>query len=543
MNDFEHTEAMREDLSRRGFLSGLAVGGALLVGGLAGCSTGKPDSDTGDAKQEEAEAATSTAPDNIVETVDTDIVIVGAGISGLAAAVQAGQNGNSVILLEKSGEIGGNGMGTECIFAIDTRLQREKGIEIDPVDIVAKELEQSQYRVDGSLWIDMVTSSAANFDWLEECGVEFNGTVDNYSPGGLFETAHWFEGECAAVGYVPPMQEAAKAAGVEIRTGTTAKQLIIADGIATGLYAENTAKESIQINAKAIILASGGIGGNRELLMQQGWSQEQVDEMLFQCVPSVEGDGYRMAMSAGAKDYLSNSADQVFNAIKAFGTDTSAPYNSPLNGGFGLTSMGPCLWVNQAGDRFTPEDLGYINMAAQATACKGNRETYAIFDQSLLDSCTADPADAEIAAAALSGDNDDSIFQADSISELAEHFDLDADELEATVVRYNKLCEIGSDLDFGKSPEFMLPLTTGPFYMAKVVPLLVVVDGGIMTNKHAEVLDSSQMPIPGLYAVGLDGAMLWRNVYTQNMPGTQMGNNVNSGRKAANSAAEYIKAV
>ena len=104
MNDFEHTEAMREGLSRRGFLSGLAVGGALLVGGLAGCSTGKPDSDTGDAKQEEAEAATSTAPDNIVETIDTDIVIVGAGISGLAAAVQAGQNGNSVILLEKSGK-------------------------------------------------------------------------------------------------------------------------------------------------------------------------------------------------------------------------------------------------------------------------------------------------------------------------------------------------------------------------------------------------------------------------------------------------------
>ena len=88
----------------------------------------------------------------------------------------------------------------------------------------------------------------------------------------------------------------------------------------------------------------------------------------------------------------------------------------------------------------------------------------------------------------------------------------------------------------------MTPLENGPFYMGKMVNLLVVIDGGLMTNKRAEVLDSEHAPIPGLYAVGLDGAMLWRNVYTQNMPGTQMGNNINSGRNAANAASKYIKA-
>ena len=67
-----------------------------------------------------------------------------------------------------------------------------------------------------------------------------------------------------------------------------------------------------------------------------------------------------------------------------------------------------------------------------------------------------------------------------------------------------------------------------------------VVDGGIMTNVRSEVLDDASKPIPGLYAVGLDGAMLWRNVYTQNMPGTAMANNINSGRNAANAAAKYI---
>lgn len=527
-------------ISRRGFISGLALGGAVIAGGLAGCSPSKSDSAS---NMETSNTLVQETPANITETLDYDIVVVGGGISGLAATVQAGQNGDKVLLIEKSPELGGNGMGTECVFAIDTHLQQAQGITIDPADIVAKELEQAQYRVDGSLWIDMVSKSAANFDWLEECGVGFNGTVDNYSPGGLYETAHWFEGECAAVGYVPPMKAAAEAAGADIRVGIAASQLIMEDNKVAGIYALDDAGDTVQINAKAVILASGGIGGNTELLVQQGWTQNQVDEMIFQCVPTVEGDGYKMAMAIGAKDYLSSSADQVFNAIKAFGTDTSAPYNSPLNGGFGLTSMGPCLWVNQEGDRFTPEDLGYINMAAQATACKGNRETYALFDQTLLDACTTDPADAEIAEKAFSEDNGDSIFRANSIAELADSFGLDEGNLQATVDRYNELCEGGKDLDFGKRDEFMQPLLNAPFYVAKVVPLLVVVDGGIMTNKRSEVLDGRQVTVPGLYAVGLDGAMLWRNVYTQNMPGTQMGNNVNSGRNAANAANEYLKSV
>lgn len=531
--DFKKTSS---SVSRRGFIGGVAVAGALLAGGLSGCapSGAKADGDAQDAESGQ------TVPENIAEELSCDIVVVGAGISGLAAAVQAGQNGSKVVLLEKAGSAGGNGMGTECLFAVGSHYQKEQGIEIDPVDVVAKELEESQYRVDGSLWMDMIENSASNIDWLEECGVGFNGTVDNYSPGGLYATAHWFEGECGAVGYVPAMQAAAEAKGVEIRFSTAASQLIVDDGKIAGLYAVCNDGSNIRIDCPAVILASGGIGGNKELLLKEGWSQNQLDEMMFQCVPSVEGDGYKMAMAVGAKDYISQCADQVFNAIRAFGSDTTAPYNSPLNGGFGLTSMGPCLWVNQEGDRFTPEDLGYINMAAQATACKGNSASYAIFDQELLNSCTQDPSDAEIAKAAFESDNSDSIVRADNISDLAKGFGIDPSILQGTVDRYNELCAKGVDTDFGKRSEFMQPLEKGPFYMAKMVNLLVVIDGGIMTNKRAEVLDANQRPIPGLYAVGLDGAMLWRNVYTQNMPGTQMGNNVNSGRNAANAAAEYI---
>ena len=96
------------------------------------------------------------------------------------------------------------------------------------------------------------------------------------------------------------------------------------------------------------------------------------------------------------------------------------------------------------------------------------------------------------------------------------------------------------DGEFGKAQPFLTAIENGPFYIARIDALVVVVDGGIMTNVRSEVLDDASKPIPGLYAVGLDGAMLWRNVYTQNMPGTAMANNINSGRNAANAAAKYI---
>lgn len=195
--------------------------------------------------------------------------------------------------------------------------------------------------------------------------------------------------------------------------------------------------------------------------------------------------------------------------------------------------------------RFNNEDIAWTtNMAAQATACTINRKTYTVFDQAVLDAYTGDPADAQLMADVLADpDQADSIFSADSLEALSEHFGLDVETLMQSVDRYNSPCKSGTDSDFGKAPQFLKALEAPPFYMAKIINLIVVTDGGITTNIKAEALDGELHPIPGLYAVGLDGAMLWRNVYTQNMPGTQMGNNVNSGRTAARSAKEYIAAL
>lgn len=533
-----------ERLSRRSFICGAGAVAAAGVIGLAGC---EPKSETGssaDVSQVDSTDGASGVPEKVDEELDCDIVVVGAGISGLSATVQAARDGNKVITLEKGVNVGGNGMGTEGVFAVGSKYQKQLGIEIEPVDIAAKELEQAQYRSDGSLWIDMINNSADNIAWLEENGVEFSGVVDNYHTG-LYATMHWFKDDAGAKNYVPQMQAAAEAAGVEFRTNTRATQLIVDGDTVKGVYAENGDGNVIQVNAKAVILASGGIGANRELLVQQGWEQSKVDEMMIQCVPTVEGDGYLMAMAVGAKDFLPNSADQSFNAIRAFGFDSTPPYTSPLNASLGPASGGAVLWVNQDAERFNDEAIAWTtNMAAQATACKGNRETYVVFDQAVLDTYTTDSTDAQIVSDALADpSNTDSIFSADNFEDLAANFGLDVESFIKTVNRYNELAEAGKDNDFGKAADFMKPITAKPYYIAKVISLLVVIDGAVTTNKKAEALDNELQPISGLYAVGLDGAMLWRNIYTQNMPGTVMGNNVNSGRNAARNAGAYIKSL
>lgn len=250
--------------------------------------------------------------------------------------MQAAENGNKVIVLEAGGVAGGNGAGTEGVFAVGSVLQKNLNIEISEVDIIRTELEEGQWVTNGALWYDMVHNSAANIDWLIENGVQFSGNVDNYGAG-LYNTMHWFDNDSAVTSYIEPMQAKAEQMGAEFRFQTTATQLKLENDTVCGVYAEDSKGNVIEVNAKAVILASGGIGANPELLCQAGMSRNQVEEMAgSMCSPTVRGDGYTMAMAAGGRDFLRNAAIQGFQMVKAFGTDTTVPYNSPLNGGNGL---------------------------------------------------------------------------------------------------------------------------------------------------------------------------------------------------------------
>ena len=107
--------------------------------------------------------------------------------------------------------------------------------------------------------------------------------------------------------------------------------------------------------------------------------------------------------------------------------------------------------------------------------------------------------------------------------------------------KWNQYCKDGNDPDFNFRGDFNA-IEGGPYYLMAYKPAVHYTMGGLHINTDAQVLDDADAPIPGLYAIGNDGNMLYRHVYTINMPGTAFGNQVNSGREAANNVAEFLKA-
>ena len=531
-------------ISRRAFLTGACVtGAAAMVGGLNACA---PPQDAGPggaggtgSGANGGAVPVSKAPSKVDKTYDADLLIVGAGGSGLACAVQAALNGTNLILVDKSNQVGGNANFVEGMFAVNSTLQLEQGIDMQPAEIMEAELSRRQHRQNGDVWLDFVSKSADNITWCIEQGVMYSGKVDDYRVG-LFPTFHWFKDGKCKIGYVDPMIKRVDELGIEVHLNTAATSLIQQDGAIVGAYAEGD-DGVVQYNCKAVVFDTGGFGGNPELIKQQGWD---IENLFVVGSSNAAGDAYRMALEVGAKDFMNDSAQSILYNIPALPPiDFHKDALNPVNGYFGIAAGGPVLWVNEDGDRYTRENLTDDNLVLQCIPGKGNLANYAVFDQGIIDTFFGTTDDGRaMFEDAVAGDKTETLFKADSIKGLADACGLDADALAKMVERYNELAKKGNDDDFGKPAEKMVAIENGPFYLAKLGYSFFFEVGGIATDKQRRVLDVDSKPIPGLYAIGNDGNMLYRHVYTINMPGTAFGNQVNSGREAANNVAEFLKA-
>lgn len=518
-----------ETLNRRTFIKGVGLtAGMLGIAGLAGCSSPKSSGGT-----KEENNGTKDTEYTIEDTLTCDIVVVGGGISGLSAAVEGAQSGANVILIEKQSEIGGNSLGAEGPFAVNSPLQKEANINLSLYEALKNELQFSNYRASSQIWINYLKQSGDSIAWLMDNGVKF---VDVRPCNAGLQGWHYYYGGGKAA--VAAMEQAANDANVQIMTSTPMVQLITENGTVTGVVAESAGKY-IAIKGKGVVLASGGTGANISTLSER--TGFDCSNATINCNPGNTGDGMDNAVKLGAE------------------TRTACIMGDKCVYGYGMfdhisfaATRQPILWVNSYGERFVDEGIVREDIPSAFNAIFISQDAcYSIMDQGTVDSFAKGGApDSYVNYMPDQGANltqlqeqiDDAlsgtmgnVFKGETLDDLAKAMGFEPKTLNETVARYNELCDKGVDDDFFKKAEYMIPLTTGPYYGFKMDPLVVCAIGGLCTDVQNRVLDENDSPIPGLYAVGLDGCNLYEETYNMYLGGSCHGYCIYSGRNAARS--------
>lgn len=475
-----------------------------------------------------------------------DVVIVGSGAAGEAAALTAKENGNSVLLLEKGRHTGGSANYSEGIFAVGSYLQKEKGINVSGTDVLKEEVEYSKYKADSRIWRKYVDSSAENVQWLSDEGVVFERVQ---AMGAGEATWHIYKG--FGYGAIHTLEPKFLELGGELLTSTSAIDLKINEDNSKVVTIKNEANgETEEITAKVVILAAGGYLNNSEMMAEN--TDYDLSRLITVSSGKGTGDGLRLGWKVGGRKYGTGMAMLFGGYLKDPDEPSFKMMASQMNTAAGQQ---PLLWVNQDGERFVDESVIY-NFSYAGNALYTQNEVYSILDTSVIKKMATegnymglgvyvergqvmDKLEDEISSAVEA--NKPFIFKADTIEELAEKMGVPADNLSATVKRYNSFADQGKDEDFGKDAEYLAPVQEGPYYGFKLNIGAFCTMGGLKVDVNNEVEDENGKTIPGLYATGNDAAGLTGDTYGPNMPGTCAGYAFYSGRNAAKDAQKYLK--
>lgn len=461
-----------------------------------------------------------------------DIVVVGSGVSGLSAAVQAAEAGKKVILLESLRRVGGNWDVTYGMMAVDSVLSRKQGIKVDVKALVNQEIRFFNYQVNSKLWMDMVGSSGENIGWLMEQGVEFEPELEPYTAGDI--NAPVFHRWAHTSHPSQRMQAAFEKAGGTVLTETQGKTLLLDDGKIVGVIAEKSDGEPLRIDCKAVISAGGGYAKNPEMV------SAVIGRTDYACrgIGANDGSTIQMCIEAGAKNLLA-LGNQVVDLIPRQMKNVnhwltyihSRPGSYPFH-----------VCVNQDAERYVDESCTLKLYAFSPSAAYTQERTYTIYDEEKLkklEDINQNGVFQIMKAAADEGK--EGIVRADTFEELGSRLGLDSKQFAKTMKTYQQSCEAGSDSEYEKTPEFLQRFAP-PFYGWENGYQIAATVGGLDCNRRMEVVSIRNKPIPGLYVAGVDGTKLYRDYYSLAIPGSCNANNVYSGRRAARSAVEYIDA-
>ncbi|MBQ9662795.1 MAG: FAD-dependent oxidoreductase [Oscillospiraceae bacterium] len=510
---------MSKDISRRSFLKGAAASVASVAAmGLVGAPVL--------ASAEEA------------WDVETEVLVVGAGGTGVCAAAEAAGAGAKVLVLEKAGLIGGStNLSGGVMQAAGTKYQKEftKYQDDTPENHAAVWIKEGEGLVDEELVKDLANGAPDHIDWLADtCGIKWTSIyghchIPYVEDEIMADRIHVYENGGASGGgviYVQAVWKVCQERGVEILMNTEATKLIQDEnGVVVGVVAVQDGKECRIKATKGVILCTASVDQNRELAKRLNPQMYyDLDNGVCLSVSTDTGDGIRMGMEIGA-DVAGFGGCIDFCGKTGFGTDNRTPNF-------------PSFIVNQQGLRFVCEDTTYAYhyraIYQQSVALDGH--TYMIFGTSSVTSSEAvasgyapwpdvETADAEVEAGTL--------FKGETIEELAEAIGVPAANLKLQLDLWNSNAEAGEDPQFGRKTG--IEPITGPFYAYQNVAYNLGALGGLRINTNAEVLDVNGNVIPHLYAGGLNAGG-WIGPYYPGS-GTALIGTVHWGRKAGAAAA------
>ena len=446
------------------------------------------------------------------KTVDTDIVIIGAGGAGMAAAIMAQQAGMNFVILEKMPYVGGNTTkATGGMNAAETHYQKEQGIEDSKALFAADTMQGGHALNDPRLVAMLANSSAEAIDWLDSIGADLPKI--SFSGGASVNRIH-APADGSGVGNYLVDRFSAKLdeLGVPVMLNTKATELLTDDeGKICGVKAEGDALYTF--NCKAVILASGGFGANEDMYTQY---RPDLKGTVTTNAPGATGDGIVMAQALGA-DLVDIEQIQLHPTVEQ---STSMLITESVRGD-------GAILVNQQGVRFTNELLTRDAVSAAELAQEG-QYAYILFDQNLRDHLKAIE---KYVSAGLT-------VQADTIEGLAEQLAIDPAALAKTLADWNEIVKNQRDTEFGRTTGMNADLTTAPYYAIKIAPGIHHTMGGVKIDVSAQVINTEGKPIPGLFAAGeVTGGVHGGN----RLGGNAVADIVIFGRIAAQSAIEYVK--
>lgn len=510
-----------ENITRRGFVAGTAG----MAGALAAASIAEPKTDV---------AAAGEAVDP-VSVEECDIVVVGSGTAGTCAALRAAQAGAKVICLEKNGHFGGSSRFAEGLAAVGSKEQLARGIELDRTEMMRAIMDYQHYACSGPVVHGFLEESGKTIDWLSEAGVKW---YDVKVLGDSYQTWHIpCDPESGEKWHISEMLEQlwaiAQDAGADMRSSCPMTGLVFEDGKVTGVYAEQDG-QTIQINAKGVVLAGGGYANNRELF--EKFTGVSYDRVYVYGDEGRDGDCISAAMSIGGATHKPGCV--MFYSGKLEQTTTFA---DPINF---LVCKQPTMRVNASAKRYFNEQVSVTDFSACGNTLMTNAQNFAIFDDDFITHLeTVGPWTSHLAINAEAGvpfecrdlfESFEPIKKADTLEELGEALGIDGATLAQTVERFDGFCEAGVDEDYGLRESLMFPVKTPPFYGARVVPNLFTTVGGLAVDEKARVLDENGYVIDGLYATGGDAGSLYGACYDVVVcAGSQQGWAATSGRVAA----------